>query len=97
MNGTSPMVVYGGKTQTVMCTTSTSRPAASVLWYKDKDDITFDATTVVENMTGNKYITKSYLTITGNKGDEGTLIKCEGSNGNATAVTDNTTLDIWCK
>jgi len=97
MDGINPMVVHEGKTKTIMCTTSSSRPAASVVWYNDMDNITSDARADVINQTGDTYITKSYVTLTGNKDDNGKLIKCEGSNGNAVKVTDTTTLDIWCK
>jgi len=97
MNGTNPMMLHKGQTKTIICTTSPSRPAASVVWYNGIDSIISNARTVVEIESGDKFVTRSYLTLTGNKDDNGKLIKCEGSNDNTTKAIDITTLYVWCK
>jgi len=97
MNVTDHLVIREDHTLVVMCTTSLSRPAASVLWYKDEVNFTSDATTAIETQKGDKYTSRSYFTLTGNKFDNSKMLKCEGYNGINEKVTNITALEIWCK
>jgi len=97
MNGTDPLVLREGHTIVVTCTTSVSRPPASISWYKNETRLISDATTTTEIQTGEKYITRSFLTLTGNIIDNGKMLKCEGDNTLEEKVTDTITLNIWCK
>ena len=87
------------ETQTLNCTTDSSRPAAWIQWYIGEQNVTNQATPQAPQQNGDKFISSSILVNTGRDGDHNKTIFCEAVNieGRRKAKSVEKSLYIKCK
>ena len=93
------MIVIEGETQTYVCTTDSSRPAASIQWYIGGQNVTNQATPQQPQQDGDKLISSSSLVYTGRDVDHSKVIFCEGVNieGRQKVKSTEKSFYIQCK
>jgi hypothetical protein len=83
----------------VTCTTTGSRPKATLQWTIGQKDVTYNATERFSlNTTSDTYTVTSDLTYNVGKSDNGQVLTCKAVNVAASSgVQANTTLDVKCE
>jgi hypothetical protein len=87
------------ETQTFICTTGSSRPAAWTQWYIGGQNVTNQATPQPPQQNGDKFISSSSLLYTGRGVDHSKVIFCEAVNigGRQKVKSTEKYLYIQCK
>ena len=91
--------IVEGETQTFICTTDSSRPAAWIQWYIGGHNVTNQATPQPPQEDGDKFIASSSLVYTGRDVDHNKVIFCEAVNieGRQKVKSTEKSLYIQCK
>jgi hypothetical protein len=91
--------IVEGETQTFICTTDSSRPAALIQWYIEGQNVTNQATPQPPQKDGEKFISSSSLVYTGRDVDHNKFILCEAVNieGRQKVKSTENSVYIQCK
>jgi hypothetical protein len=78
--GNNVVDIVEGETQTFICITDSSRPAAWIQWYIGGHNVTNQATPQPPQQDGETFVSSSSLVYTGRDADHNKVIFCEAVN-----------------